>query len=121
MPETTRSAGLADPMFTTPFVDVDEWRDEPRRHRYVHGGFEGTDCRFSMSFPEPSRYQGRFFHPMAVVPGSENLLTDGPLYVGTLAFAIDSGASAVESNLGLFRRAFRGEDSSIAGYRASAA
>jgi hypothetical protein len=41
--------------FGAPFVDVDEWRDEPRRHRYVHGGFEGTHTLFSFSFSFPPR------------------------------------------------------------------
>ena len=31
--------------FGEAFVDVDEWRDSPRPHRYVHGGFEGTHTR----------------------------------------------------------------------------
>ena len=70
--EAMRGMGLADPMYTEPFVDVDEWRDDPVRHRYVHGGFEGTDCRFSMYLPDASRYQGRFFHPLSAVPGSEH-------------------------------------------------
>ena len=64
-----RGTGLVDPMFTEPFVDVDEWRDEPVRHRYVHGGFGGTDCRFSAYLPEEVRYQGRFFQPLSPVPG----------------------------------------------------
>jgi hypothetical protein len=33
----------ADPMFSRPYMDIDEWRDQPVRYRYVHGGFEGTD------------------------------------------------------------------------------
>jgi hypothetical protein len=24
------------------FIDIDEWREFPRPHRYVHGGFAGT-------------------------------------------------------------------------------
>jgi hypothetical protein len=40
MIEGVRVTGLADSMFTKPFVDVDEWRDELVLHRYVHGGFE---------------------------------------------------------------------------------
>ncbi len=35
-------AGSKDPLYQTPYIDVDEWRDEPVRHRYVHGGFEDT-------------------------------------------------------------------------------
>ena len=33
----------ADPMFAEPFVDIDEWPETPQRHRYVHGGFKGTE------------------------------------------------------------------------------
>jgi hypothetical protein len=25
-------------MYSDPFIDIDEWRDAPVRHRYVHGG-----------------------------------------------------------------------------------
>jgi len=35
-------------MFDHPYLDVDEWRDEPVLHRYVHGGFGGTATRFSV-------------------------------------------------------------------------
>jgi hypothetical protein len=112
--------GLTDPMYTEPFVDADEWRDEPARHRYVHGGFDGTDCRFSMYFPDAARYGGRFFHPVSPVPGSEHGVRDGTLTT-FLPFAVGSGGYLVESNLGRFRRALRGEDSTVAGYRASAA
>ena len=55
---TAASIGSKDPQFTTPFVDVDEWRDDPVRHRYVHGGFEGTDTKFSMYFPPEERLRG---------------------------------------------------------------
>jgi hypothetical protein len=27
-----------DTAFKDPYVDIDEWRDKPVRHRYVHGG-----------------------------------------------------------------------------------
>ena len=116
----SRPMGLDDPMFVDPFVDVDEWRDEPVRHRYVHGGFHGTDCRFSLYFPDAARYQGRFFHPLSPVPGSEHGATEGA-FTGYIEFAVASGGYLVESNLGRFRRALRGEDSTVAGYRASIA
>ncbi len=112
--------GLTDPLYLEPYVDVDEWRDVPVRHRYVHGGFADTGCRFSMYFPDAKRYQGRFFHPVTPVPGTEHAVTGG-LYVGYIEFSVASGAYLVESNLGLTRRALPGEDSTIAGYRASAA
>ena len=86
MADRDRTMGLADPMFVEPFVDVDEWRDEPVSHRYVHGGFHGTDCRFSMYFPHATRYQGRFFHPVSPVPGSEHGATEGA-FTGYIEFA----------------------------------
>ena len=46
-------SGTTDPIYDKPFVDIDEWRDQPVRHRYVHGGFEGADLRFSFYFPPP--------------------------------------------------------------------
>ena len=50
--------------FTKPYHDVDEWRDGPVPHRYVHGGFEGTKARFSLYFPPPDRWEGRFVQPL---------------------------------------------------------
>jgi hypothetical protein len=36
-----------DPEFAQADIDVDEWRDAPVHHRYVHGSFTGTDTKFS--------------------------------------------------------------------------
>jgi len=36
-----------DPHFGAPYIDADEWRDKPRRHRYIHGGFEKTETLFA--------------------------------------------------------------------------
>ena len=87
MTASDRPMGLTDPLFLDPYVDVDEWRDEPVRHRYVHGGFHGSDCRFSVYFPEARRYQGRFFHPVTPVPGTEHSATEG-LHVGYIGFSV---------------------------------
>src|SRR5690606_4173367 len=60
------------------YIDVDEWRDKPRRHRYVHGGFKGTKTRFSFYFPEKPNYQGRFIQYLeGGAGGHENLLAAG--------------------------------------------
>ncbi len=48
--------------FATPVIEVDEWLDEPVRHRHVRGRFEGTETEFSFSFPPADRYEGRFLH-----------------------------------------------------------
>jgi hypothetical protein len=50
--------------YASVYTDVDEWRDKPVRHRYVHGGFKtpadsgspDTDLRFSMYFPPKEQY-----------------------------------------------------------------
>ncbi len=117
-------AGSRDPMYDTPYVDIDEWRDEPVRCRYIHGGFKGTDCRFSFYFPPPERYEGRFFQPLMAVSGIETAALmpamQGMMIPDTLPSAIDSGAYLVESNQGLTVM-FQGDDPTIPMYRASAA
>ncbi|MEP7318497.1 MAG: hypothetical protein ABI921_07140, partial [Panacibacter sp.] len=62
-----------DTLFKEPYVDVDEWRDIPVRHRYVHGGFKGNDTRFSFYFPPKEKYQGRFYQYVTPFPDNENL------------------------------------------------
>ncbi|AXQ31007.1 PKD domain-containing protein [Solimonas sp. K1W22B-7] len=113
-----------DPRYNQPYVDVNELRSEPVPHRYVHGGFTGTDARFSFYFPAKEQYQGRFFHntyPMAL---SEDI---GPfpiafdVAIGNLAFTIDSGAYYVQTNLGGNDRAGGMADPAIAAYRVNAA
>lgn len=114
--------GSTDPLYDTPYTDIDEWRDEPVRHRYVHGGFEGTDCRFSCYFPPEQRYEGRFFQPLMPVSGFENAAPAmlGVMMGRSIPFAGASGGYLVESNLGRTVM-FPGDDVTIPTYRASAA
>ena len=65
-------SAFGDPLYTEPYLDIDEWRDQPVRHRYVHGGFVGTEARFSIYFPSKEQYEGRFFQPLMAVSGNEN-------------------------------------------------
>lgn len=111
-----------DPQFQTPFIDVDEWRDAPVRHRYVHGGFTGTDLLFSYYFPPEERYEGRFFQPILAMSGTEHAFGSGMLagMGASIDFAIENGAYMVESNLGR-TNPFPGDDPTVTGYRASAA
>ena len=119
----TDEPAIADELFAHPFVDLDEWRDAPVRHRYVHGGFEGTDTRFSFYFPTEDAYQGRFFQHVTPVPQSENLAPEIVGEYNKIAFSIDSGAYFVETNGGGPDAAnpFSGMDPSIGAYRANAA
>ena len=87
-------------MFKKPYIDVDEWRDKPVRHRYVHGGFKGTDARFSFYFPQKERYQGRFFQHITPAPGGENLEQHATGVEDQISFAIESGGYFIETNEG---------------------
>ncbi|MFC0220198.1 PKD domain-containing protein [Pseudochelatococcus lubricantis] len=106
---------LALPKFAEPFVDIDEWRDVPVRHRYVHGGFKGTETLFSFYFPPEDQYRGRFFQHVTPAPGSEKLgQMAAPGLHNKVGFAIASGAYFVETNGG-------GSDREVTAYRANAA
>lgn len=99
--------------YTEAFLDIDEWRDKPVRHRYVHGGFKGTDLLFSMYFPPKEQYQGRFFQPLQAVSGSENTASMAMFQAGSAGFAISSGGYLVESNQGS-KNMFGGDSSANA-------
>lgn len=115
---------FSDPLFNQPYVDMDEWRDSPVRHRYVHGGFRGTEARFSCYFPPQEIYHGRFFQYITAVPISENASQGLTGEDNNIGFAIASGGYFVESNQG--GSGASGSpggtiDPTIAGYRVSAA
>lgn len=122
--ELATSAGAEDPLFTEPYVDIDEWRDTPVRHRYVHGGFKGTDMRFSFYMPPPEKFEGRFFQYVTPVPDSENLSQTVQKGDDNIGFAISSGAYFIETNGGgtsaTAGPAFR-VDPTIGAFRANAA
>ena len=60
MGSSVEDRGPNHPMFDRPFIDTDEWRLDPVRHRFLHGGFEGTDVRFAIFLLRPpEHYQGR--------------------------------------------------------------
>ena len=77
-PVPPAGARYPDPLFVDPYLDVDQWRDDPVPHRYVHGGFVETQLRFSMYLPPPEHYGGRFFQPLMHIAGDENVATTGP-------------------------------------------
>ncbi|MEU3617915.1 Tat pathway signal sequence domain protein [Streptomyces sp. NPDC006872] len=116
------TADCDDPRFNQPYVDIDEWRDTPVPHRYVHGGFTGTDARFSFCFPPPKRYRGRFFQMTYPIFTSENAAPDD------IGFGVASGAYVVQTNMGGAEATGPGgggasaqKDPSIGGYRVNAA
>jgi hypothetical protein len=118
----TGSAEKGDPMFNEPYVDLDEWRDEPVRHRYVHGGFTGTRTRFSVYLPPEASYEGRFFQHITPVPDSEHLAQHQARgEQDKIGFAVDSGAYFLETNGGGVHGGYGSDDPTVAAYRANAA
>ena len=123
--QTAQASAPSDSLFQDPYVDVDEWRDKPVRHRYVHGGFTGTKARFSFYFPPKEQYQGRFFQYVTPVPTSENLAQNasedkyGMIISTGIPFAVSSGAYLVETNEGSL--SVLAGDQKIPGYRVNAA
>lgn len=114
----------ADTLFSKPFIDVDEWRDKPIRHRYIHGGFEGTDTRFSFYFPPKEKYEGRFFQYVTPFPDNENLSQGATGETDKIGFSVASGAYFIETNGGGktdFTNPGKRPDATIGGYRANAA
>jgi hypothetical protein len=121
MTDTSSSTPALYPDFAEPYIDVDEWRNSPGRHRYVHGGFRGTDTRFSVYLPVIESYEGRFFQHITPTPESENL---GPTRSGgfdKVGFAFASGAYFLETNGGGGTGSASEADPTIAAYRANAA
>ncbi len=110
---------VKDTLFKVPFIDVDEWRDKPVRHRYVHGGFEGTTARFSFYFPQKEQYQGRFFQYITPVPDHENLSQGAKGEEDKIGFSIASGAYFVETNGG--GNGVYGKNVNVNAFRANAA
>ena len=111
-----------DSFFGTPYVDVDEQRETPVPHRYVHGGFADTATRFSFYFPDT--YDGRFFHFLdGGYGGNENTSVARGGGFGSLSFAASRGGYFVESNqghIGAETCPKAGEDATVYAYRANA-
>jgi hypothetical protein len=108
-------------MFAEPFLDLDEWRDRPVRHRYVHGGFGGTETRFSVYLPPWASYCGRFFQHITPVPDSEHLAQAATGEADKIGFALASGGYFLETNGGGVWGGYGSPDPTVAAYRANAA
>ena len=110
------------PTFDEPIIDVEEWRELPRPHLYVHGGFAGTDARFSFHLPPAEQYEGRFFQHFTPTPDSEDLAQTLTGQEDRIGFAFHAGASFVETNSGgVSGGPGSGVDPTVAGYRVAAA
>lgn len=135
-PPTCAPPASGEPMFVTEecvdprfndgyaFVDINEVRQVPVPHRFVYGGFRGTDARFAFYFPAPEQYDGRFIQG----PVHQLRLTGEVASKEEIEFAFDSGAYLIETNNGgnesclTARDCLSGRyDPAIRGYRVNAA
>jgi len=97
-----------DDYFNMPYTDLEEWRDLPIRHYYVHGGFKGTDIdgenevRFCFYFPEKEKYEGRFYQYLSPAPEDEHESEHLTGEDDKISFALTHGAYYVVSNQGGF-------------------
>lgn len=122
--DLAKSFSTKDTLFKTPFTDIDEMREKPVKHRYIHGGFTGTETRFSFYFPAKEVYQGRFFQYITPFPDNENLSQGATGEDDKIGFAISSGAYFIEINGGGkvdFSKAPGQSDPTIGAFRANAA
>jgi hypothetical protein len=113
-----------DDFFGAPYVDVDEWREAPSPHRHVHGGFEGTDTRFTFYFPPADGYRGRMYQPLegANAGHEDSFGNEHGNLLGGLPMMVRLGGYMVESNMGHIGDVFdpkAGEDPTIYGFRAA--
>lgn len=91
----------ADPQFARPYIDAEEWRENPVRHRYVHGGFEGTQSRFAFYFPEKDKFEFRFFQTLTPIQAPEDYAEKNSCGENDMiSFAALHGAYLVSSNQG---------------------
>lgn len=115
-----------DSVFTQPFIDIDEMKEQPVPLRYLHGGFaDGT--RFSMYLPaQADDYEGRFFQYASPFPDSETSAQNGMNgdSLSMIGFAVTNGAYFLETNSGGqvdFTNGGKARDSDIGAFRANAA
>jgi hypothetical protein len=114
----------ADPFFGPPYIDEDIHRDSPLPHRMVHGGFSGTDTRFTFYLPDEG-YEGRMLQPLEGGHGGHERSFDNPMIAAMhgLPRIARLGAYMVESNQGHIGDDVDpagGDDPTIYGHRASA-
>lgn len=110
-----------DDQMKKPYTDINEQRTrEGIQHTYVHGGFEGTDIKFSLYFPTKEDYQGRFFQYLPPAAGHEDASQKLIKGDDKILFSLTHGAYFVESNLGTLNPFGPQKDITIT-YRSSSA
>jgi hypothetical protein len=102
-----------DTYFGKPYVDVDEERAAPLPHRYLHGGFEGTDTRFSFYLPPVDVYRGRMMQIFGGASGGDEHSADTMFLLSPFDNAFGAGAYLIESNQGHLGASMHGVEDDI--------
>jgi hypothetical protein len=115
---------VTDKHFGQPYVDRDEWREEPYPHRHIHGGFRDCDARFTFYFPRAEEWQGRLIMPMEGAHAGHEDFFGGALgtALGGVPLTARLGGYMVETNMGHIGDDIDpkgGEDPTIYGWRAA--
>lgn len=111
-----------DGFFGAPYVDVDEAREIPAPHRYIHGGFNNTDTRFSIYLPPQEQYRQRLLMVDVGGPGGNEHIATSGIGAGGMIAAFAAGCYLVETNqghIGADMSGIRGEPS-VLQWRANA-
>jgi hypothetical protein len=98
--ESVERYSPVDSFFGKPYIDVDEEREQPLPHRYLHGGFEGTDTRFSFYFPPREQYKGRMVQTFGGASGGNEMSAQNVGMLNAHHIAFSNGGYLVESNQG---------------------
>jgi hypothetical protein len=98
--ESVERYSPVDSFFGKPYVDVDEEREQPLPHRYLHGGFEGTDTRFSFYLPPREQYEGRMVQTFGGASGGNEMSAQNVGMLNAHHIAFSNGAYLIESNQG---------------------
>ncbi|HEX3793109.1 MAG TPA: tannase/feruloyl esterase family alpha/beta hydrolase [Acidimicrobiales bacterium] len=115
---------VTDSHFGLPYIDVDEWREEPYGHRHVHGGFADCDTRFTFYFPQKEEWQGRLIMPMEGAHAGHEDFFGGALgdAMGGVRLTARLGGYMVETNMGHIGDDIDpkgGDDPTLYGWRAA--
>ena len=97
-----------DAEYASPYVDVYEQRSREItgkgfvEYKYLHGGFQNTNVKFSFCIPEKESFEWRFFQHISPFPGpnEEMAALDKKGEDGFIGFCISHGSAYVESNMG---------------------
>ncbi len=97
-----------DEFYAKRYIDVDEMRTRVTPYgdeiefRYVHGGFEGTNVKFSLCMPKKENCDGRIYNYLNPSPDGDEEMAALPLTgeEDQISFCLINNSCFLESNMG---------------------